>query len=121
MTLQALITWLIKSDHVTEHALITWLSCTDDVPAHALMTWLIGYTSHACWLPGQRSWWKGRCWPGSRDSLSGNDTQQHLVPGKAQFTATVAGSVSLARVQLGFTTEDRGPWWVALTGSECRA
>ena len=43
VTLQALITWLIKYRYVTEHALITWLSCTDDVPAHALMTWLIGH------------------------------------------------------------------------------
>ena len=41
VTLQALITWLIKSRSVTQHALITWLSCTDHVTAHALMTWLI--------------------------------------------------------------------------------
>ena len=39
--LQALITWLIKSDNVTQHALITWLSCTDHVTAHALMMWLL--------------------------------------------------------------------------------
>ena len=54
-------------------------------------------------------------------SLGMTLNRQHLVAGKAQFTATAAGSVSLACMQLGFTAADRGPRRAALTGSEYMA